>query len=378
MGEVPDQLTELYGSIFVDFENILLSLVNQHGLSPVEAQNRVLNILGKVDNLLGTRRIRIVLRRAYADWGQYPAVLGELYRMGYRIENVGATIRKNSADIELSLAVQETMMKGPNLSLLVIVAGDRDYIPIAMRALENARNLLFVSFQESLSGELKALVGSEGYLYVDPVSGELIQPSAVKASKTEVLAKTKVRDQELTADELAALKAAIQAYDEYKPLYGDVRLSGFLVDALAKALPALSHLDRKQVFSSLVKKRVILTSLKQNGPLGDIFAVFSVVEDHPAVKATRETPAVKAASHRLEATVKQGEDILVRAVRIAKDKNGNVKGAKIAAALRSLDPEFDPKDYHVSKLLDFIELYPHILELQGNLTSTDPTYKSKI
>ena len=86
-------------------------------------------------------------------------MLGELYRMGYRIENVGGTIRKNSADIELSLAVQEAMMKGQNLSSLVIVAGDRDYIPIAMRALENAKNLLFVSFENSLSGELKALVG---------------------------------------------------------------------------------------------------------------------------------------------------------------------------------------------------------------------------
>jgi NYN domain/OST-HTH/LOTUS domain len=375
---VPEQPNESYGSVFVDFENVLLSLVNQHGLNPVDAQNRVLNILGKVDHLLNERKIRVVLRRAFADWGQYPTALGELYRMGYRIENVGATIRKNSADIELSLAVQEAMMKGQNLSSLVIVAGDRDYIPIAMRALENAKNLLFVSFEDSLSGELKALVGPEGYLYVDPVSGELKPPIATKAAKGTAPAKVKPLPGGLTADEGTALKAAIQAYDEYKPLYGDVRLSGFLVDALAKTLPALSHLERKQVFSSLVKKGIILTSQKQNEPFGDVFAVFSVAEDHPAVKAARETPAVQAASQRLEATLEQGRELLIRAVKVAKDKNGNVKGAPLSAALRSLDPEFDPKDYHVSKLADFIGLYPDVLELEGSLTATDPTYKPKV
>ena len=377
-GLMQSQRAESYGSVFVDFENILLALVNQHGLNPVDAQNRVLNILGKVDHLLNERGIRVVLRRAFADWGQYPTALGELYRMGYRIENVGATVRKNSADIELSLAVQEAMMKGQNLSSLVIVAGDRDYIPIAMRALEGARNLLFVSFEDSLSGELKALVGPEGYLYVDPTSGELKPPSAVKTTKATAPSKAKPLPGGLTPDEETALRAAIQAYDEYKPLYGDVRLSGFLVDSLAKALPSMSHLERKQVFSSLAKKGAVVTSQKQNGPFGDVFAVFSVVEDHPAVKAARETPAVQAASQRLEATLEQGRDLLVRAVNVAKDRSGKVKGAPLAAALRSIDSEFDPKDYHVSKLADFIGLYPGVLELEGGLTATDPTYKSKV
>ena len=160
------------GCVFIDFENFLLSLSNQYGHSPADAQAKTLNIIGQVERFLADRGVQIVLRRAYADWSQYPDAMKELYRMGVHVVNVGSTPRKNSADIELSLSLQEVMLTRNEISVLAIMAGDRDYMPIAMRVNEHAKTLLFISFRDSLSGDLKALVGPRGYSYVDPQSAE--------------------------------------------------------------------------------------------------------------------------------------------------------------------------------------------------------------
>ncbi|MFH0897033.1 MAG: NYN domain-containing protein [Candidatus Bathyarchaeota archaeon] len=80
----------------------------------------------------------------------------------------------------------------------------------------------------------------------------------------------------------------------------------------------------------------------------------------------------------IELTKEQGRELLVRAIKAAQDENGFVKGAAISLALRRIDPAFDPKSYGTSKLADFIELYPDVLELQGRRAATDPTYKSKL
>ena len=70
--------------------------------------------------------------------------------------------------------------------------------------------------------------------------------------------------------------------------------------------------------------------------------------------------------------------MLLRAVKTVRDEDGLVKGAALGVALRRLDPAFTPKTYGVTKLADFIELFPDVLELQGRRTATDPTYKSKL
>jgi hypothetical protein len=79
-----------------------------------------------------------------------------------------------------------------------------------------------------------------------------------------------------------------------------------------------------------------------------------------------------------ETTREQGRELLIRATKAAQDEKGFVKGAALGVALRRLDPSFDPKSYGVSKLAEYIELYPDVLELQGRRTATDPTYKSKL
>lgn len=275
------------GSIFVDYENLVISLTNRYNLSKSEAVVRVLDVLGNIEQTLGERGIRVVRREAFADWSEYPAASKEFYRMGYRTRSVGATVHKNSADIELSLSVQEVMLQSQTVKVIVIAAGDRDYMPIAMRAIESAKDLIFVSFKESLSGDLRELVGPNGYMYIDSENGTLFSPGAEPKIPVSSVALNKAAPPGgLTFDEELALRTAISSYDEYKPKYGDARLSGFLVIGLAKSLPHLSHLERKNVFTSLQKKGMVRTMVKEFQ--GEVFSVFHVVEENQAVKEERK------------------------------------------------------------------------------------------
>jgi hypothetical protein len=277
------------GCIFIDFENFLLALVNTYGHSPADAQSKTLSIIGQTEKFLGSQGVQIVLRRAYVDWSQYPDAMKELYRMGVQTVNVGATPRKNSADIELSLSLQEVMLGRTNIDVLVVMAGDRDYMPITIRAEEQAKSLLFISFKDSLSGDLKALVGPQAYFYVEPRTGNIVTGAGNAETVSGVEPSLTVKGKpgkELTEQEMKALHAAIRAYNEYQPKYGDVKLSGFLVDGLSRVLPSLSHLERKQVFTALQKKGLVHTNMKMS-IYGDPFVVFSIDETNPLVKNER-------------------------------------------------------------------------------------------
>ncbi len=72
-----------------------------------------------------------------------------------------------------------------------------------------------------------------------------------EVSKQVVVEKGEILIDGLTQNEVKAVVAAIGAWDQYREKHGSVRLSGFLVDRLAKALPSLDHLQRKEIFERL-------------------------------------------------------------------------------------------------------------------------------
>ncbi len=70
--------------------------------------------------------------------------------MGIRAIDVLSNVHKNSADIELSLAVKEVILIRADIRTIVVFAGDRDYMPTALRVRERGRRLHFVGFEVSL------------------------------------------------------------------------------------------------------------------------------------------------------------------------------------------------------------------------------------
>ena len=136
-------------AVYLDFDNIVISRYDQVNGRNSFQKDKAKGLDKHADRLeratvdvgaiidfassFGT----LVLTRAYADWSAE-------VNTGYREQLVGravdlvqlfpaAAYGKNGADIRLAVDAVEDMFRLPDLTHVVIVAGDSDYIPLAQR-----------------------------------------------------------------------------------------------------------------------------------------------------------------------------------------------------------------------------------------------------
>ncbi|MEM0160069.1 MAG: NYN domain-containing protein, partial [Candidatus Micrarchaeaceae archaeon] len=251
-------------AVFIDFENFYYSLTNLYGFSYDEVSGTAISIIGNSLDRLQDSLGEFITRQAFADWTELTEPKRELQKMGIRTIDFLSTAHKNSTDIELSLSVQEAVLTRDVLNTIVIFAGDTDYMPVALRTRERGKLLHFVGFRESLSGDLKKILGNGNYSYADTKS------LSVDTERPEPLPESDSNDiVELNLYQRKAAEAAIQAFDSYKDQYGSVKLGGFLIDRLAKALPELDHLQRKRTFQDLEDLGLLNIQQKQSYPGGE-------------------------------------------------------------------------------------------------------------
>jgi hypothetical protein len=159
-------------AVYLDFDNIVISRYDQvHGRSsfqrdkakgldkhPDKLARATVHVGAVIDfaSSFGT----LVLTRAYADWSAE-------VNTGYRDQLVGravdlvqlfpaAAYGKNGADIRLAVDAVEDMFRLPDLTHVVIVAGDSDYIPLAQRCKRLGRYVVGVGVAGSSSRALAA------------------------------------------------------------------------------------------------------------------------------------------------------------------------------------------------------------------------------
>ncbi|KLI05613.1 MULTISPECIES: NYN domain-containing protein [Mycolicibacterium] len=157
-------------AVYLDFDNIVISRYDQvngrnsfqkdkaKGLEPDKLAKATVDVAAILDfaSSFGT----LVLTRAYADWSAD-------VNAGYREQLVGravdlvqlfpaAAYGKNGADIRLAVDAVEDMFRLPDLTHVVIVAGDSDYIPLAQRCKRLGRYVVGIGVAGSSSRVLAA------------------------------------------------------------------------------------------------------------------------------------------------------------------------------------------------------------------------------
>ncbi len=159
-------------AVYLDFDNIVISRYDQingrssfqkdksKGLAknPDRLARATVDVGAIIDfaSSFGT----LVLTRAYADWSAE-------VNTGYRAQLVGravdlvqlfpaAAYGKNGADIRLAVDAVEDMFRLPDLTHVVIVAGDSDYIPLAQRCKRLGRYVVGIGVAGSTSRALAA------------------------------------------------------------------------------------------------------------------------------------------------------------------------------------------------------------------------------
>lgn len=156
----------MHAAVFVDFENLFLSLKNREELSGQRIRDLCLGILEHLKARLHADKAPMVLGRSYAAFDTYPGmeVAHDLALMGFDPQYVlTGHAGKNSADVQLACDVCRVLYRRPDIDAIVIVSGDRDFIPIARQVLEENRELRVVAIPDSTSGDLRMRVGGERF-----------------------------------------------------------------------------------------------------------------------------------------------------------------------------------------------------------------------
>ncbi len=147
-------------AVFLDYENLYYHLKTAYQ-EPPDINDTVLDILRNLRKMLvENMELDPIVFRGYADFERLATPpLGSLYLMGIDTVNVLGTHHKNAADMRLCIDLMEVLYTRPDIQHYVLVAGDRDYIPIVQHLRKQARTVTAVSFREALSGDLLEIIG---------------------------------------------------------------------------------------------------------------------------------------------------------------------------------------------------------------------------
>ncbi len=194
-------------AVYLDFDNIVISRYDQvngrnsfqrdkaDGFAehPDRLKLATIDVGAIIDfaSSFGT----LVLTRAYADWS---AEVNANYRRQLVARAVdlvqlfpAAAYGKNGADIRLSVDAVEDMFRLPDLTHVVIVAGDSDYIPLAQRCKRLGRYVVGIGVAGSSSRALAA--ACDEFVIYDALPGIPVSPTSPEPPDGNAASKSRTR-----------------------------------------------------------------------------------------------------------------------------------------------------------------------------------------
>lgn len=150
-------LPAVAGALFVDFENIYYNLVNEPlSLQREGALTAVMDALSELRRKFRDQNVALIVERSYGDFEKLPILAQrQLQIAGILPRFVDSRLDKSTADIELSLDVYHHLLTRPELRHIILVGGDRDYLPILRRIKEHHRAIIVCSLRGSLAGDVR-------------------------------------------------------------------------------------------------------------------------------------------------------------------------------------------------------------------------------
>ena len=181
-----------FAAVFLDFENVYYFLKNTF-FDPPELNDHILEILRNLrQKLSADYNLDSIVLNAYADFERLDSSpQSALYLLGVDTKNVLGTDHKNAADMRLCIDVLEVLYTRAEISTFVLVAGDRDYIPVIQHLRRQARRVLGVGFRESVSGDLLQNLGENQFLD----ARELLNPATLERLDARREEQQKVHDE---------------------------------------------------------------------------------------------------------------------------------------------------------------------------------------
>ncbi len=358
--------TEGRVAVYIDFDNIVISRYNQlHGKGvfqrdkardfvPTRANQNTevgarfsqatVDVGAILDfaSSFGT----IVISRAYADWSVpvNASYKQQLIDRAVDLTQLFPTVvsMKNGADIRLAVDVVEDLFRLPDLTHVVIVAGDSDFIALAQRCRRLGRYVVGIGVA---GGTSKALTSA---------CDEFADYDALPSLASDDL------DLDLEADPVAEETAQTSRRGSSRRASGS-GASGAAGGTAADDAPA---------------NGTTADGTTGNGPTGNDTATdapdekSTVTETEP--QAARKTQPARRASAAATKKAKPvtpdsvATDLLVRAMRLVGSKQDTdwINSSALKNQMLRMDPAFSERALGFSKFTDFVKSRSHAIELK--------------
>lgn len=189
-------------AVYIDFDNVVISRYDHvhganswrdddarnHAMTEAEADATDIRLAGaKVDlraiNDYATSFGIVAMTRAYADWS---VLANAAYRKDLvdlavdLVQLFPASGTKNGADIRLAVDAVEDLSRHPDITHVVLVAGDSDYVPLAQRCKRLGRSVVGIGVAGSTS---RALVNAcDEFAHYEELPG--VKSGAAQAEQT--------------------------------------------------------------------------------------------------------------------------------------------------------------------------------------------------
>ena len=293
-----------YAALFIDFENIF-HYVRKRTVDSDRAHDIVLELIQELRKKLSNELAQsCIVQYAYADFEQIEGnAQGQLFLLGVETRNVVGTEHKNAADMRLCIDVMETMYTREEIGTFVLMAGDRDYIPVLQHLRKHAKTVQVVAFKENISGDLFTLVG-DGYIDAVSCLGKISQSELEVGQERlsqyfELRAEASNEQANQIAEARAIGKIAPTAFARAQRLEGkdnlvalEVMLHNFgdkpevwftpFMNKLRNALQHLAEYERKAIVTNLEMTGIIKVEKRRGEPHD--YSVIVINWDHPDVR----------------------------------------------------------------------------------------------
>lgn len=261
--------TETRVAVYIDFDNIVISQYDAvHGRGAF-IKEKARGAAGKTGDRLQEATVNIgavldfassfgavAISRAYADWAapantRYQKQLVDRAVDLVQLFNTSGT--KNGADIRLAIDVVEDLFRLRDITHIVIVAGDSDYIPLAQSARRLGRTVIGIGVQGSTSAAFKNACDEFTYY------GDLVDDEPAPPATAEPVAPDPKRD---------AVELMVRALRVRR---GDDNVDGWVAaSGLKQQMKRLdAGFDEKKIgyksFTDFVKAQAAVAELQEDG-----------------------------------------------------------------------------------------------------------------
>ncbi len=212
----------------------------------------------------------LVLTRAYADWSSPVNAFYRSQLVARAVDLVqlfpAAAYAKNGADIRLAVDTVEDMFRLPDLTHVVIVAGDSDYVPLAQRCKRLGRFVVGVGVAGSTAKSLAAACDQfDAYDSLPGVTPPVAAQKKTAATATtttasgprrrktaeeptvtaeaELLRRALILERERTDDEWVHLSAVKNLLKRMDPSFSEKALGHRSFSDFVKAHPSVADID---------------------------------------------------------------------------------------------------------------------------------------